>query len=218
MFTIHQVALSPGRKLSSDEEAKEFLSDFVADDKTQFNALSKWYSNAGLLSRPEPYYTWSNGTKANFIPLSDTIAMQHLLRAEKLQDNHLARISDYINGNPVLHVGENGRIFDFPVAVDEVEAAKRTRENERLSKAWINLSKQTSIKAAHALVQRDVDTFIMLSQLKTFEALITGKWIFESMFYCYATNSSNVERCRELMESSTTYADTTYLFAIEFRL
>jgi hypothetical protein len=220
MFTIHQVAISPGFKISSDEEAELFIKSIEEQDSPWGvkSGLKRWYSRVGLSSRDKPYYTWSDGTQANFIPLADTVAMQHLNTAEKYQDEHLSHISDQINGSVVLPAGEKGRILGLPVAIDEKEAQRRTIENQKLQSAWIDISKQTTIKNAQNLVKSDINSFIMLDQIKTLHSLIVGDWVFESMFYCITNGSSSLERFRNLLESSTTYADTAYLFAIEFKL
>lgn len=220
MFAIHQVAISPGFTISSEEEAATIVKN--AEQQNSAEGLTfgrtRWFSRAQLLTREEPYYTWSNGTKANFIPLSDPIAIQHLNTAETYQNEYLSRISDRLNGRIVLPAGEKGRILGFPVDIDEKEAELRTSENKKFQSAWKNLSKETRVIRARNIAQNNVDAFIMLDQVKSMCSLISGEWVFESMFYCVSNRSSSLDRFRDLLESSTTYADTSYLFAVEFKL
>lgn len=218
MFAIHHVAISTGKSIKSDKEARDFLSEFSKDNPQDALSSFKWYSSFGLVKRDEPYYTWSNGKKDNFIPLSDPLALQYINDAERMQDGHLARISDQIHGKEVLAVGEQGRIFGIPVVNDAIEASRITQENKKLSKAWNELSAETHVKSASSLARNDVNAFIMLDQIKTFHSLIVGDWVFESMFYCVATGSSSIERFRQLWEASESYTDNAYLFAIEFRI
>jgi hypothetical protein len=220
MHTVHQIAVPTQGTIANDDHARNLLLDSALigwKDKSTLQLIEHnpyWFEGYKIGGNFSPYYTLSNGTKQNFIPLSDPKSFGYLKEAEKRQNKFFLEILEQLNGKEVGVAGEDGYIFGLPVAKDAAEANTRTRNNKNFKQQWENLTNVNSLDEAKDMLSQGGSAWLTLHETKIMIDLLMGRWIPESMFYAPMFSTSSVENF--LMNTNSRDKDLIYLVAVEF--